>query len=385
MMRGITKLRKPEAFYGWMYKIVVHVCYDFNQRKHDAPCIQMDSANIGDCVIDTDESVQPSEAYDQQSDKAAVLDMIKGLPKAQMQSLYLRYFADLSYKEISEVLNVSTNTVGTNIEKGKKGLAKIMDRDGKFEFALAPVLAAALNYDHVQTTGSAAYNTIKAICDGIVGTLASAGAVSATTAAVQGGATAASAVRVVVAACALTAAIGGGSAIYGVVQQQGVTVPAMAQSVSSSTGPVTTPSSTTNYTFTPNAMINFTKTAAANTTAPSSGAAGSGAANATTANAAAAGSDTSSRNASGAGVADAASVNADVPNVDPTQAAISISNGTPVSWQIAGSDGTVFASGTGASANSGFNTLQKGDYYIQWDVQDANGTHALVRRAFSVV
>jgi RNA polymerase sigma-70 factor (ECF subfamily) len=69
---------------------------------------------------------QPAERYDAQERSKRMALAVDGLPDAQRSAIYLRYFEELSYKEIAEIMAVETATVGTNIMKAKKNIAKAL-------------------------------------------------------------------------------------------------------------------------------------------------------------------------------------------------------------------------------------------------------------------
>ena len=58
-----------------------------------------------------------------------VLTLIKSLKKEYRIILKLRYFEDLSYKEIEEKLNESASTVRVKIFRAKKMLASLLKKD----------------------------------------------------------------------------------------------------------------------------------------------------------------------------------------------------------------------------------------------------------------
>jgi RNA polymerase sigma-70 factor (ECF subfamily) len=58
-----------------------------------------------------------------------ILTHIKSLKKEYRVILNLRYFEDLSYKEIEEKLNESASTVRVKIFRAKKMLASLLKKD----------------------------------------------------------------------------------------------------------------------------------------------------------------------------------------------------------------------------------------------------------------
>ena len=61
------------------------------------------------------------------SDAVAVRQLLAGLPRRQRAVLVLRYYADLSVREVAEVLDIPEGTVKTHTSRGLKVLRKHID------------------------------------------------------------------------------------------------------------------------------------------------------------------------------------------------------------------------------------------------------------------
>lgn len=62
----------------------------------------------------------PEEAYLKQEDKHYLAALLNKLPAKYKEVIWLHYYAELSVKEISEILNCSSNTVKTRLARGRK-------------------------------------------------------------------------------------------------------------------------------------------------------------------------------------------------------------------------------------------------------------------------
>ena len=62
-------------------------------------------------------------------------DMLDRLPEAQREALILRYYADLSYKEIAQVVNIGINTALGRVRYAIMNLRKIMETARYYETA----------------------------------------------------------------------------------------------------------------------------------------------------------------------------------------------------------------------------------------------------------
>jgi RNA polymerase sigma-70 factor (ECF subfamily) len=55
--------------------------------------------------------------------------LIDRLPEAQREALILRYYADLSFKEIAQIVNVGINTALGRVRYAVMNMRKMMERE----------------------------------------------------------------------------------------------------------------------------------------------------------------------------------------------------------------------------------------------------------------
>ncbi len=122
------------AFVTWLSKIAVNRTIDFLRKRKvtnstfsmDEPHPQMDddSATLHGLIeaegIDPEEQVIKQEAYE-------ILNVfLDELPADYSEILKLRYFQQLSYKEISKKLDMPLGTVKARLHRGKELLRSLM-------------------------------------------------------------------------------------------------------------------------------------------------------------------------------------------------------------------------------------------------------------------
>ena len=71
-------------------------------------------------------TLKPGEDIELEESKKALHQALNKLPEKQNIALRLNNFEDLSYKEIAEVMEISTSEVGVLINRGKKKLKNII-------------------------------------------------------------------------------------------------------------------------------------------------------------------------------------------------------------------------------------------------------------------
>ncbi len=115
-MRVITTLRsgkytEQQKFSSWLMRITHNLLIDFFRQQKNENTISNDESEI-DLLNDVelaDDNNREKQMIDQQNLKG--LDaIIAMLPENQQEVIRLRYYKELSFKEIADLTNVSINT-----------------------------------------------------------------------------------------------------------------------------------------------------------------------------------------------------------------------------------------------------------------------------------
>jgi RNA polymerase sigma factor (sigma-70 family) len=102
-------------FLPWVLRIAHNLCVDHFRRLKRMPAIKSTSRNDSDDnlyifnVLKVKEASADDSMYKRQA-YASVRQLINELPEDQKQTLVLRHYADLSFKEIAGIMDVSINT-----------------------------------------------------------------------------------------------------------------------------------------------------------------------------------------------------------------------------------------------------------------------------------
>lgn len=105
-------LRQPRAIKGWLFSIAHHKIIDII-RKQDRTQL-----------LDEDTNDKALVFYDHQP--SGIWSHVAKLPSKQREAIGLRYLADLSYKDISQVMNISPAAARRNVFEGQKQLKEIL-------------------------------------------------------------------------------------------------------------------------------------------------------------------------------------------------------------------------------------------------------------------
>ncbi len=117
----LDQLREPEAFGGWLRRIVFKQCDRITRRKRP-PLVNFDVEVLAG---DRDQPHGTLEAMDMRRN---VLEAIRSLPDAIGETTLLYYFADRRQDEIAAFLGVPPGTVKSRLHKGRQLLQeKLLD------------------------------------------------------------------------------------------------------------------------------------------------------------------------------------------------------------------------------------------------------------------
>jgi len=103
------KYNEEGKFLQWALRISYNLCIDFfrknKRRKIVTPTEDFDIFNLVNVSNDNQESrIIKEQTY------AKVRQLVEALPDEQKEVILLRHYAELSFKEIAELTNVSINT-----------------------------------------------------------------------------------------------------------------------------------------------------------------------------------------------------------------------------------------------------------------------------------
>lgn len=124
--RNLWRYSPAHTFRAWIYAIARNKAIDhIRKRKKEVP-LTFDEGIV-------DQYPGPEEAWLAKEQAINVQEILEELPEHYRQALYLRYQQELSYDEISMVLNIPLSSVKTHLHRGKEKLRQIMERRGIHE------------------------------------------------------------------------------------------------------------------------------------------------------------------------------------------------------------------------------------------------------------
>jgi len=124
----IEKYKPKYAFSTWVFKIATNTCIDFI-RKKKIPKESLNKCNSEGEGYEFDpksENPDPEERYIIEQRKLLAKEVVNRLPEHYKQLIELRFFKELSYKEISELLEMPQGTIKAQVFRAKELLFNIL-------------------------------------------------------------------------------------------------------------------------------------------------------------------------------------------------------------------------------------------------------------------
>ena len=106
---------EQRPFKAWWYAILRNHCLDELRRKRRAPI-----------AVSADDAGLSSPADESALDRHALAVAMEKLPEVQREVLQLRYFGELTYDELAQVLDIPKGTVMSRLHLARKALAGLM-------------------------------------------------------------------------------------------------------------------------------------------------------------------------------------------------------------------------------------------------------------------
>ena len=128
ILETIHKLEEPAAFVTWSKQIAYHRCTAyFRKRKELLVDENEDGYSVFDTIEETNEEFIPDAALDHEDLKNTIMGMIRELPEEQRAAIILRYFNEVSVKEIAEIQGVSEGTIKSRLNYARKAIKQSVE------------------------------------------------------------------------------------------------------------------------------------------------------------------------------------------------------------------------------------------------------------------
>jgi RNA polymerase sigma-70 factor (ECF subfamily) len=118
--RHLSKFDQRRPFPPWFYAILRNLCFNFIKRKKSIPIIPLEETAELHLAL-------PEKKY-QEDTREIVGRAISSLPDLEREVILLKYFQELSYKEMAEMLNCPIGTIMSRLYYARKKLKEKLEK-----------------------------------------------------------------------------------------------------------------------------------------------------------------------------------------------------------------------------------------------------------------
>jgi RNA polymerase sigma-70 factor (ECF subfamily) len=122
LYNSINKFDDKYPFHPWLRKIAVNACLN-EKRKNKHTTVPLNSSDE-EYILEDQLAAEADLQLEVERNELAILikKHISSLPEKQRMVIVLRYYEDLSYEEIAELLSIPLGTVKTDLYRAKNAL-----------------------------------------------------------------------------------------------------------------------------------------------------------------------------------------------------------------------------------------------------------------------
>ena len=106
-LKSLNQLRDPNRFVSWLFSIARNKCMDYFRSS-----VRNNQRLVREDVV-FEELIEPQNGL--QDKKFLVQELLKKLNQDEKELILWKYFAELTFGEIAEILNVPVSTVKSRI------------------------------------------------------------------------------------------------------------------------------------------------------------------------------------------------------------------------------------------------------------------------------
>ena len=133
IFKEMKRLRDPNKFCSWMYRIAHNLCLDEFKRRKKRHVLYLENDHKNDAPARTiaqmpdQESTSPDELCHRQQVNDILKRMLMTLPEEQRVVVVMKQYHGLKFTEISDILEQPINTVKSRLYYGLRALKKMFE------------------------------------------------------------------------------------------------------------------------------------------------------------------------------------------------------------------------------------------------------------------
>jgi RNA polymerase sigma-70 factor (ECF subfamily) len=127
VFHSINSFKFESKFSTWLYRISVNYCLNETRKRKSIKWLSLDilwDKFDRDEIITRNKAENPHQNIERKEAKEMISKALDSLPPNQKTAIILSKFEDLSYNEISRIMNCSVSSVESLLFRAKQNLAK---------------------------------------------------------------------------------------------------------------------------------------------------------------------------------------------------------------------------------------------------------------------
>ncbi|MFN7171824.1 MAG: RNA polymerase sigma factor [Fimbriimonadaceae bacterium] len=135
VFRALPQFKGKSSFQTWLYTIVTNCYYDLEKKKRARKQISLEQPGRDDPTETSeiqfpDQEPGPDEEYEQNVLRQTLHRAIQKLPEHQKVMIMLYHVEEISYEEISSVMQMPIGTVKSRLNRARLALRQILEEQG---------------------------------------------------------------------------------------------------------------------------------------------------------------------------------------------------------------------------------------------------------------
>ncbi len=125
--KALKSFKPGKNFYTWFYQILRNICINHYHRvrRRSVPIGEIEEKSGRTFIIPAD--TRPDEIFEQTEMRELVWKALNKLSEKDREIIILKEFNALSYKEISEILNIPIGSVMSRLFYSRKKLGELLE------------------------------------------------------------------------------------------------------------------------------------------------------------------------------------------------------------------------------------------------------------------
>jgi len=124
--QNINDFDSSLKFSSWIYRIAHNAFVNGLKKQQKSPLLGLDLDTLVSHAVVYEDPIAQEKEYEEMKKMIAI--GLEGVKSKYREVLVLHYLEEFSYKEISDILQIPTGTVGIRVMRGKDALKKIYEK-----------------------------------------------------------------------------------------------------------------------------------------------------------------------------------------------------------------------------------------------------------------